>query len=140
MQNFRNQSFPSLLERLIAILNYITFGIVGFGWLILVAIRKVRLTPFLQYHIFQSFFLVMLYWLVSVFVSLIAQILSFIPFIRELVLKILFFFNVPIIFNQFSIVTATVCIIIFYLCFTSMQGRFSYIPWVSDIIGRNIRR
>ena len=140
MQNFRNQSFPSLLERLIAILNYITFGIVGFGWLILVAIRKVRLTPFLQYHIFQSFFLVMLYWLVSVFVSLIAQILSFIPFIRELVLKILFFFNVLIIFNQFSIVTATVCIIIFYLCFTSMQGRFSYIPWVSDIIGRNIRR
>jgi len=131
---------PNLFERLIVVSNYITFGIVGFAWLIINAIRGGRLTPFLQYHIFQSFFLVMFYWLLTVFISLIAQILSFIPFINLLVLKILFYFNTPFFFGRYSIISGTVSLIILYLVLSSLQGKFSYIPWVSDIINRTVRR
>lgn len=131
---------PTFIERIIVILNYITFGIVGFIWLIINALLKGRLSPFLQYHIFQSFFLVMLYWLVTVFISLIAQILSFIPLINVLVLKILFYFNAPIFFGQYSIISGTVSLVILYLVLSSLQGKYSYIPWVSDIINRAIRR
>ena len=131
---------PTFIERIIVILNYITFGIVGFIWLIINALLKGRLSPFLHYHIFQSFFLVMLYWLVTVFISLIAQILSFIPLINVLVLKILFYFNAPIFFGQYSIISGTVSLVILYLVLSSLQGKYSYIPWVSDIINRAIRR
>ena len=130
----------SLLDRLIVIVNYVTFGLVGFIYLIINAIRRDSLSSFMQYHIFQSFFLVMLYWLIGVFVSLIAQILSFIPFVNLLVLKLLFYLNAPIFFQHYSIVSGTVTLIIFYLVFTSFQGLYSYIPWVSDIIARSVRR
>lgn len=131
---------PSLFERVLVGANYFTFGLVGFAWLIINAIRGGRLTPFVQYHIFQSFFLVMFYWLLTVFTSLIAQVLSFIPFINILVLKILFYLNTPFFFGQFSVVSGTVSLIILYLVLTSFQGQYSYIPWVSDVIGKNVRR
>lgn len=129
---------PSLIERIIVIANYITFGLVGFIWLILNAIRGGRLTSFLQYHIFQSFFLVMLYWLLGTFTNLVVQILSFIPFINMLILKISVFFNTPFIFG-YSILTSVLVFIMVYLVLTSLQGQWSYIPWVSDIIKRMVR-
>ena len=131
---------PSLMERLIAAVNYFSFGLVGFIYLIINAIRGGRMTPFMQYHIFQSFFLVMFYWLLTVFISLIAQILSFVPFINILVLKMLFYFNTPFILGRYSVVSGTVSLIILYLAFTSFQGLYSYIPWVSDVIKRSVRR
>lgn len=136
--NYYNDS--TISDRLIAVVNYVTFGLVGFVYLIINAIRKGRMSAFLQYHIFQSFFLVMLYWLLSVFVSMIAQILSFIPFINILVLKLLFYFNTPFFFGRYSVVSGTVSLIIVYLVLTSIQGMYSYFPWVSDIIKQHVRR
>lgn len=140
MNKYDMGDVPSLFERLLVGANYITFGLVGFAWLIINAIRGGKLTSFVQYHIFQSFFLVMFYWLLTVFTSLVAQVLSFIPFINVLVMKILFYFNAPFFFGQFSVVSGTVTLIIVYLVLTSFQGQFSYIPWVSDVIGKNVRR
>ena len=143
MQRYRNNSgpnTPSLFDRVLVASNYFTFGLVGFVWLIINAIRGGCLSPFLQYHIFQSFFLVMLYWLITVFVSLIAQILSFIPFINILVLKLLFYLNATFIFGRYSIVSGTVSLIILYLALTAFQGQYSYFPWVSDVIKRSVRR
>lgn len=141
MPNFRDpRSIPSLLERIVAVANYLTFGMVGFVWLILVALKKAKLTPFLQYHIFQTFFIVMLYWLLSVFVGLIAQLLAYIPFINILVVKIIYYFNALIFFGKYSIVSGTILLATIYLAFTSFVGQYSYIPWVSEIIGKNIRR
>ena len=131
---------PSIFERIVVGINYITFGLVGFVYLIICAVRGGGMTSFLQYHIFQSFFLVMFYWLLTVFVSLIAQILSFIPFINILILKLLFFFNNPVFFGHYSLVSGTVSLIILYLVLTSLQGQYSYIPWVSDIIKNAVRR
>ena len=130
----------SVLEKLIAGINYISFGMVGFIYMIINAIRGGRMSVFLQYHIFQSFFLVMFYFLIGVFVSLVAQILSFIPFINILVLKLLFYFNAPFFFGKYSVISGTVSLIIVYLVLTSVQGQYSYIPWVSDIIKRAVRK
>lgn len=133
-------SRPTFFERLVAVLNYATFGLAGFVYLILVAFKKFRLTPFLQYHIFQTFFLVILCWLLQVIISLVVQILSFIPFLNILVLKLLFYFNAPIFFNTYSIVSGFKWLVLIYLCATSYMGAYSFIPWVSNIIGANIRR
>ena len=130
----------SLLDRLIAAVNYISYGMVGFFYLIINALRGSRMNPYLQYHIFQSFFLVMLYWLLTVLISLFAQVLCFIPFVNILILKLLFYFNTPFFFGRYSLVTGTLYLVILYLVLTSLQGQLSYIPWVSDIIKRSVRK
>ena len=135
----RNSSSVSILDRLIAAATYISMGMVGFIWLIFCAVTKTNLKSFLKYHIFQSFFLVMAYFLFNIFVNLVVSILGIIPLINILVYKILFFFTAPIVFG-FSIISFTVLVVIVYLVLTSLQGKYSYIPWFSHIIDSNVGR
>lgn len=135
----RNSNSASILDRLIAVATYISMGMVGFIWLIFCAVTKTNLKSFLKYHIFQSFFLVMAYFLFNIFVNLVVSILGIIPLINILVYKILFFFTAPIVFG-FSIISFTVLVVMVYLVITSLQGKYSYIPWFSNIIDSNVGR
>lgn len=139
MRNSNYSKSVSLLERLIAAATYVTMGMVGFVWLIFCAVTKTNLKPFLKYHIFQSFFLVMGCFLLNIFTNLVVSILSVIPFINMLVYKLLFLFTAPIAFG-FSIVSFCVLVVMVYLVLTSLQGRYSFIPWISNIIDSNVGR
>lgn len=142
--NGKDSRESSILERILVALNYVWYpGLFGFICLISNVIKGGRISPFLQYHIFQSFFLVMLFWLLSVFVDLVARILYFIPLIKNLVPYIIGLFVTPIVHLfviPLSIVSLCVFLLMIYLAVTSIQGQYSYIPWVSDIIKRNVRR
>ena len=128
---------PYMIERIIAALTYLTMGMVGFLWLIIGLFTKARLKPFLQYHIFQSIFISLAFAVLSIFVSWLSNILSFIPLINRLVAQITFLLNMPLIFD-YSLLQSVIYIFIIYLAVTAFIGRFSYIPWVSDIIDQNI--
>lgn len=128
---------PYMIERIIAALTYLTMGMVGFIWLIIGLFTKARLKPFLQYHIFQSIFISLAFAVLSIFISWLSNILSFIPFINRLVAQITFLLNMPLIFD-YSLLQSVIYIFIIYLAVTAFIGRFSYIPWVSDIIDQNI--
>ena len=114
-------------------------GMVGFVWLIFCAITKNNLRPFLKYHIFQSFFLIMALFLLNIFVSFVVSILGVIPFINMLVYKLLFFFTAPMIVGL-SITSIIMLALMVYLVLTSLQGKYSYIPWISNIIDSNVGR
>lgn len=139
MRNSNYSKSVSLLERLLAATTYVSMGMVGFVWLIFCAVTKTNLKPFLKYHIFQSFFLVMGCFLLNIFTNLVVSILSVIPFINMLVYKLLFLFTAPIAFG-FSIVSFCVLVVMVYLVLTSLQGRYSFIPWISNIIDSNVGR
>ncbi len=128
---------PYMIERIIAALTYLTMGMVGFIWLIIGLFTKARLKPFLQYHIFQSIFISLAFAVLSIFISWLSNILSFIPLINRLVAQITFLLNMPLIFD-YSLLQSVIYIFIIYLAVTAFIGRFSYIPWVSDIIDQNI--
>lgn len=136
MQN--RYSEPLLIEKIIASLSYITFGFVGFFWLLLGIFTKNNLRPYLKYHIFQSIFLSIAYFLLSAFIGLIMNILSIIPLVNQLVLQFTFYLNAPIIFG-FSLIQLVIYAIILYLVVTSFQGQYSYLPWISEIIKTNIK-
>lgn len=133
-----SQTEPLLIEKIIASLSYITFGFVGFIWLLIGLFTKNNLRPYLKYHIFQSLFISIAYFLLGAFLGLIMNILSIIPIVNQLVLQITFYLNAPILFG-FSLIQAVVYGIIFYLVITSFQGQFSYLPWISEIIKANVR-
>lgn len=130
---------PYLIERIIASLSYMTMGMVGFIWLIIGLFTKASLKPFLKYHIFQSIFISLGFAVLSIFVGLVSNILSFIPFINKLVAQINFLLNMPLIFD-YSILQTVIYVFLIYLAVTSFAGKFSYIPWISDIIDQNVER
>ncbi len=130
---------PYLIERIIASLSYMTMGMVGFIWLIIGLFTKASLKPFLKYHIFQSIFISLGFAVLSIFVGWVSNILSFIPFINKLVAQINFLLNMPLIFD-YSILQTVIYVFLIYLAVTSFAGKFSYIPWISDIIDQNVER
>ena len=131
----RNQ--PYMIERIVAATSYLTAGLVGFIWLLLGVFTKSNPRVFLRYHIFQSIFISMAYFLLCTFLGFIMNILSIIPFVGQILMQITFFFNAPL-FGPLSILQVFIYAFIFYLTLTAFQGKFTYIPGVSDIIKSNI--
>ena len=130
-----NKVYP--IERIIASATYLTAGGVGFVWLIIAAILRKHVTPFLMYHILQSIFLSIGYFLLTVMCEFVYAILYRIPLINA----IPYFLNMPIpIAFGLSIIQVITTSIVLYLAITAFLGLYSYIPWVSDIINQNTGR
>jgi len=128
----------SLVEKIIAVLTYLSMGFVGFICLIIFLIRRANLSKFMQYHIFQSIFISLAYVLICYILGFILNILSLIPFINVLAAQIALLFNSPVLFG-FSIIQTAIYLLLFYLAGGAVMGKFTRIPWVSDIISYNVR-
>ena len=135
MRNITKPIYP--IERIIAVLSYVSVGFVGFIWLIIAALLKKRVTSFVMYHILQSIFLSMLFYIISILVNLI----NMIPIINYVSLYLVYILSlqIPFLFGL-SIIQAFTTGVMIYLVITSMMGKYSYIPWVSDIISTNTGR
>lgn len=129
---------PYMIERIVSGLTYPTMGMIGFIWLLLGLITHARLRTFTQYHIFQSIFLSIAYVIVSLLIGVLSNILSVIPLINKLTAQIMFWLNMPAILG-YSLIQACIYTVIIYLMLTAFLGKYSYLPWVSDIIKQNIR-
>lgn len=88
----RNHGYdkPYMIERIVAALSYLTAGMIGFIWLILGVLTKSSLRPFMKYHIFQSIFLSMAYFLLLVIIEQVAIVINFIPIVRNIFSMITF--------------------------------------------------
>ncbi len=128
-----------LIEKIISGLSYLTMGMVGFVWLIVGLFTKARLKPFMQYHIFQSIFISLGFTVIAMLVGWLSNILSIIPLINKIVAQINFLLNMPILFG-YSFIQTILYVFIFYLAIQAFRGRYSYIPWVSEIIDHNISK
>ena len=129
---------PYMIERIVSALSYLTSGVIGFIWLLLGIFTKSNLRPFMKYHIFQSIFLAMAYFLLLQLLGMFSTVVNFIPVVRNIISMIMFPFVIPLIFGL-SVIQILIYTLIFYLVVTSFMGRYSYIPWISDIINKNVR-
>lgn len=139
MQRRFSSTEPLLLEKIIASLSYLTSSAVGFLWLILAILTKQNLKPFLKYHIFQSIFLAIGFFLLSFLVNALGNILSYIPFLNMVVMHISYLLGSSLIPHVPSIIDLIIYAIVFYLAITSFMGQYTYLPWVSDIINANVK-
>ena len=129
-------SNPYPVEKIISAATYMTAGGAGFVWLVIAAITKKTVRPFLMYHILQSIFLSILFFLLSVLGQMIYVILYRIPLINAI--PYLINMPLPFVFNL-SIIQVVTTTIILYLAITSFMGYYSYLPWVSDVIKSNFK-
>ena len=138
MHNSHRYDKPYLIERLVSALSYLTSGFVGFLWLLLGIFTKSNVRPFMKYHIFQSIFLAIAYFLLCQILGMLAAVISYIPFVNHAITILAFLLNTPIILSL-SIIQILIYTVLFYLVVTSLQGKYSYLPWISDIIKMNVR-
>lgn len=132
-------SNPYLIERIVCTLTYPTTGLIGFIWLLLGLFTKSELSTFTKYHIYQSIFLSIGYMLLSWVVGFVSNILSYIPFINKLVANITFYFNMPILLG-FSLLQIVVYGTLTYLAIFAFLGKYSYLPYVSEIMYDTAKR
>lgn len=125
------------MEKLVASASYV-FPLVGFIFIIISALMKKDMKPFLRYHIFQSIFISFALWLIITGLGFAMHLLSYIPIIKNMVSILTFFLNMPL-FLGFSVVTFVYFLFVVYLIIGVLRGSDSYVPWVSDIIKANLR-
>ena len=125
------------MEKFIASASYI-FPMAGFVVIILTALMKKDIKPFLKYHIYQSIFIAILLFLVLYGLQFVMNIISYIPIVKNIVSLVTFTLNSPIFFG-FSVVTFTYFVFVLYLIVGVIKGGDSFVPWVSNIIKANLR-
>lgn len=130
-----NKVYP--IERIISCLTYITLGWAGVIILIIQAITKKQPTQFVMYHILQSIFLCFGYFVLSEICYLLVVLIARIPVINMIPILL----NMPLsALNGFSFIQAVCYTVIIYLALTSLMGKYSFLPWVSNIIIYWIKR
>jgi len=130
------------IEKIISVLSYYTFGIVGFIYIIIALIMKQGLRPFIRYHIFMSIFLSLLIYVISMILIGIINISGFVPYLNALVGTISFilqkeFLNLGIF--HFSIINLCITGLYTYLSIGAILGKYSYLPWATKIINENLK-
>jgi hypothetical protein len=121
-------------EKIIAAASYLTTGIIGFLWVIISHVTGSKIKSFLRYHIYQSIFLAVLYYVFNLIMNILVGIVVKVPFIGSLVYSVYFYlFNFKIIMG-YSIIDFVIFTAILYLVLTSLSGKISRLPWVSDVI------
>ncbi len=135
--SYIHRARPSIFEKLVAVLTYI-MPLVGFVFIIIGALMRKDMKPFLRYHIFQSIFIAFLLWIVTAGLGYAMNFISFIPGVKNLVSMVTFFLNTPL-FYGFSVITFLYFLFVLYLIIGVLRGTDSYVPWVSDIIKTNLR-
>ncbi|MEW5818826.1 MAG: hypothetical protein AB1782_01430 [Cyanobacteriota bacterium] len=137
-RDYFGSEVPTLPDKLISAASYLTMGLAGFVWLIVVTIQKAYIKPFLKYHILQSIFLSVILAVLSMVFNIISRASSLIPVVSDIVNTLLFYLvQAPIIFG-FPLLSFMIAIVVVYLTVFAVMGKYSYIPWFSDNIRQMI--
>ena len=122
-----------LSDRIVSAISYLTAGWGGLVFSVIMYFAKKRFSHFAKYNIFQSIFISLLFFCLSMAFGLIFKLLSYIPFLNYVVAYISFFLNRPFIFN-YSIIESFMTGLIIYLCVQSLRGKYPRVYKISSII------
>ncbi len=124
-----NKPYP--MECVISCLTYVTLGWAGIVILVIQAVTKKQPTQFVMYHILQSIFLCFGFYVVSELFGLLSILIARIPVINLIPVLL----NMPLeLLYGLSFIQAVCYTVIIYLALTSLFGKYSFLPWVSNII------
>ena len=127
----------TLVDRIVSILSYYTFGIFSIIWIIFANVTKRRISSFLSFNLYQAIFVSVCLAVISLIYSIAINFISVIPFIGNLAKAFDLFFNQTPLYFTFSVSGLLVTILTTYLAIMSLLGKKPYLPVVSDIITSN---
>lgn len=127
----QNSDFP---DRLFSCLSYLTSGLAGFIWLIVVHLQGKSLSSFARYHIFQSILLSIIIYVASVLLNILASVVQVLPFIGSFVINIVYYlvqYPLPLTGGQ-SLVGLALMVLYLYLAFYALTGKYGKVPYISN--------
>ncbi len=130
----------SLWDRFVSVATYFTFGMAGLIWLIAsFLIFKKTVTQFCAYHIYQSIFIAVILAVLGMFFDIAYSFTSQIPYIGSFIqYAYVYLVRTPIYFT-FSLIHFVIFLFLVYLSFGAVLGKYSYLPFISDVIKSNFR-
>lgn len=140
MANFNTHKSNSitLVERLVCALTYFSFMFVGLVWLIFCKLTKRRIPSVVNFHIYQSCLISVILYLITLVCEISFGFMVGLPYIGGFVKKFLIFVAGTPIYFSFTLVHFIVFVIISYLAIFAFFGKYSYFPYVSDMVKSNL--
>lgn len=129
----------SISDRIFSALSYVSMGWIGFLYCIFLIFNKKRISYFLKFNVFQTLFMSILFFILSVVFGYTFKLLSMVPFVQIIISWIQLLLFKPMIF-QYSLLQAFLLGIIGYGFIYSILGKFPRIYWISKIIDYNLNR
>ena len=129
----------SATDRIFSALSYITVGWAGLLYCIFLRFNKKRISNFLRFNVFQTIFIAILFFILSVVFGFIFKVLSMIPFIQIVISWIQLILFRPLVF-KYSLIEAFITALITYGFIFSIMGKYPRIFWISKIIDYNTKR
>ena len=128
---------PTMLDRIISILCYYTFGMFSIIWIIFAHVSRKKISSFLSFNLYQAIFVSIILAVISLLYGIAFNLLSVIPFIGKVVVWLDLFFNQTPIYFTFTISGLLITILVLYLSLPCLLGRRPIVPLVSDIVKAN---
>jgi len=127
----------SFSDRIISVLTYFTIGFFGLIWIIWANIRKIRISKFTLFNIYQAIFISIILAIFSLLYDISISFLSALPFVGNLFKSFhIFFTQTPIYFTN-TISGLIITIFIGYLILMSILGLKPKVPLISNVIESN---
>ena len=134
---------PSMPEKVLSALAYISFGVVGIILIIASALMKTNLKPFVKFNVYQAILIAFIFWALQITFELIVGVLQFlniIPFVGSFLnsfFHFIFYYlmGFPILFG-FPLLKLCIVLLIFYLTLMSLLGKEPFVPYISSNIKR----
>ena len=127
----------SFKERVVSILSYCTFGIFSLVWIVYANLTKERISPFLNFNLYQAIFISVVLAVLSLLYGIAIDFLQLIPFVGKLAHSFNVFFNLTPLYFGCTISGFLVSFLVLYLSLMSLFGKRAYLPMVSDVIKNN---
>lgn len=133
-----NNRSIQIMDRVVSCLTYLTAGWFGLIYFVILYFQKKSPSLFLRYNIFQSIFISLLLFVLSMSLGLLSNLLLAIPFINVVVSWVILLFNRPVFF-EYSIIQFCITVLIFYLAGFSLLGKYPKVYGISKIIENAMR-
>jgi len=130
------------IEKIISVLSYLTMGIAGLIWFLIAYFLKKRLRYFLMYNIAQSMIISILLAILSLAFNIILSVITIIPFIDVLGVKISLLLQLKVISLlglSFSIPELIISALLLYIIAGVLTGRIFYIPYLTNIMTKAMK-
>ncbi len=138
-----NNYSVSPIEKIISILSYFTFGIIGMIWFIIAYLIKREMRYFLKYNIVQSMVISILFAIINLIKYIIIKLLLLIPFLSTFAIKLNLFFSSAMIKNSYinlNILQIIISALLLYIIIGVLIGRIFYIPFLSGIMNKTMKQ
>ena len=126
----------NIQERIFSGLTCLTYGLVGFIWLIVSHIRRQSLSSFARFHVFQSILVFFALYIIGLILNIFLGFLQIMPFIGPLFVNLAYFIKgYPLIFG-FSATQLLIEGLAAYMAIFAFLGKYPEVPGISDTVRR----